>query len=59
MLTRREVSDELRRIGTKELSLIKEYLEDYERYFEINYGLRIASTRAESEELLRLRVFFG
>ena len=52
MLTRREVLDELGRIGIKEPSLIKEYLEDYERYLEINYGLRIASTRAESEELL-------
>jgi len=52
MLTRREVLNELRRIGIKEPFLIKEYLEDYEHYLEINYGLRIASTRVESEELL-------
>lgn len=50
MLTQREVFSELRRIGVKEPRLLKEYLEDYEYYMEINYGLKIATTRAESEE---------
>ena len=52
MLTRREVLNELRRIGIKEPSLLQEYLEDYEQYMEIRYGLKIATARAESEEKL-------
>jgi len=52
MLSRREVLNELRRIGIKEPSLLKEYLEDFEHYLEINYGLRIATARAKSEKIL-------
>ncbi len=49
MLTRREVFNELRRIGIREQSLLKEYFEDFEDYMEISYGLKIAPTKAESE----------
>jgi hypothetical protein len=52
MLTRREVLSELRRIGIKEPSLLKKYLEDFEHYVAINHGLKIASMRVESEEEL-------
>ncbi len=52
MLTRREVLKELRRIGIKEPSLLKEYLEDFEHYLEVNHGLRIATGGAESEKIL-------
>ncbi len=50
MLTRLEVLSELRRVGIKEPSLLKKYLEDFEHYMRINHGLKIAATRAESEE---------
>ena len=56
MLTRREVLNELRRIGIKEPSLLKAYLEDFEHYMEISYGLKIATTRAESEKRLFKRI---
>ena len=52
MLTRREVLNELRRIGIREPSLLKEYLEDFEHYMETSYGLKIATTMAESEKNL-------
>ncbi len=52
MLTRREVLNELRRIGIKEPSLLREYLEDFEHYMEVSYGLKIAAARAESEKKL-------
>ena len=52
MLTRREVLNELRRIGIKEPSLLKEYLEDFEHYMETTNGLKITTTRADSEEKL-------
>ncbi len=45
MLTRREVLNELRRIGIKEQSLLKEYLEDFEHYLEMSHGLKIAIER--------------
>ncbi len=52
MLTRREVFNELRRIGIKEQSLLQEYFEDFEDYMEISYGLKNASTKSESEKKL-------
>jgi len=52
MLTRREVLKELRRIGIKDSSLLKEYLEDFEHYLEINHGLRINTRSVESEKIL-------
>jgi len=38
MLTRQEILRELRRIGVKEPSLLKTYLQDFEHYMEINHG---------------------
>jgi hypothetical protein len=38
MLTRHEILRELRRIGVKEPSMLKAYLEDFEHYMEINHG---------------------
>jgi hypothetical protein len=52
MLTKREVLNELRRIGVKEASLLKEYFEDFEHYFRISHGLKIAATREESGGIL-------
>ena len=52
MLTRREILNELRRIGITEQSSVKEYLEDFEHYMEISHGLKITPTRAESEKKL-------
>ncbi len=50
MLTRLEVMSELRRVGIKEPTQLKKYLEDFEQYMRINHGLKIESTNAESEE---------
>jgi hypothetical protein len=50
MLTKREILDELRRIGIKEPSLLEKYLEDIKDYLEKNYGIKIPSARTESEE---------
>ena len=41
MLTRREVLAQLKRIGVKDPSLRKIYLQDFEKYMEMNYGLKI------------------
>jgi hypothetical protein len=41
MLTRREVLAQLKRIGVKDPSLRKIYLLDFEKYMEMNYGLKI------------------
>ena len=48
MLTRDEVLSELRRIGVKEPSLLKKYLDDFEYYMRVIHGLKIATTRAKS-----------
>ncbi len=50
MLTRDEVVDELRRIGIKEPSVLKKYLEDFEHYMRVFHGLTIATTKVASEE---------
>ena len=50
MLTRREVIAQLKRIGIKEPSLRKIYLQDFEKYMERNYGLKIGQ-----EEQIRLK----
>jgi hypothetical protein len=50
MLTRREVIAQLKRIGVRDPSLRKIYLRDFEKYMEINYGLRIGK-----EEKIRLK----
>ena len=50
MLTRREIIAQLKRIGVREPSLRKIYLRDFEKYMEINYGLKI-----EKEEKIHLK----
>ena len=40
MLTRREVLIELRRVGIKELSLLKRECRDFEEYVAVNYDMR-------------------
>jgi hypothetical protein len=50
MLTRRDILNELRRIGIKEPSLLNEYFEDIKHYLEINYGLKFSPTREQLEE---------
>ncbi len=41
MLSRRDVLIQLRRLGVKDQSLLKEYLRDFEKYMKNNYGLEI------------------
>ena len=41
MLTRREVLAQLKRIGVKDPSVRKIYLQNFEKYMEMNYGLKI------------------
>jgi hypothetical protein len=50
MLTRREILAQLRRIGIEDSSLRKIYLQDFEKYMEMNYGLKIGE-----EEKIRLK----
>ena len=50
MLTRREVLAQLKRIGVKDPSLRKIYLQDFEKYMEMNYGLKFGQ-----EEKIRLK----
>jgi hypothetical protein len=50
MLTRREILAQLKRIGIEDSSLRKIYLQDFEKYMEMNYGLKIGE-----EEKIRLK----
>jgi hypothetical protein len=50
MLTRQEVIAQLKRIGITDPSLREIYLQDFEKYMEINYGLKIGQ-----EEKFRLK----
>jgi len=50
MLTQRDVIAQLKRIGVKEPSLREIYLRDFEKYMEINYGLKIGK-----EEKIQLK----
>jgi hypothetical protein len=50
MLTRQEVIAQLKRIGITDPSLRKIYLQDFEKYMQINYGLKIGQ-----EEKFRLK----
>jgi hypothetical protein len=50
MLTRREVIAQLKRTGVRDRSLRKIYLRDFEKYMEINFGLKIGK-----EEKIRLK----
>ncbi len=45
MLTRREVLAQLKRIGVKDPSLRKIYLQDFEKYIGMDYGLKIRQKR--------------
>jgi hypothetical protein len=57
MLTRREVIAQLKRIGVRDPSLRKIYLQDFEKYMEMNYGLKIGKEekiRLKREERLKL-----
>ncbi len=45
MLTRKEIVNQLKRLGIKEPSLVKICLADFENYMERNYGLKIVRTR--------------
>jgi hypothetical protein len=45
MLTRREVLAQLKRIGIEAPSLRKIYFQDFEKYMEINYGLKIGQEK--------------
>ncbi len=58
MLTRREILHELRRIGVKEVSLLKEYLEDFEHYWELNYGLEMSREVGIAEDTIRIKMCF-
>jgi hypothetical protein len=50
MLTRREVIAQLKRIGIKDPSLRKFHLQDFEKYMERNYEMKIGQ-----EEKIRLK----
>ncbi len=50
MLTRREVLNELKRIGVKDPSLLKIYLKDFEEYMERNYSLNIMKMGEDSRK---------
>ena len=50
MLSRREVLVQLRRLGVKDISLLKAYLRDFERYMKKNYGLEITKKRTVGRE---------
>jgi len=50
MLTRREVIAQLKRIGVKDPSLLKNFPQDFEKYMQIDYGLKM-----EEEEKNRLK----
>ena len=45
MLTRRDVLSELRRMGVRKPSLLKNYLRDFERYIGTYYDFQISKTR--------------
>jgi hypothetical protein len=45
MLSRREVLIQLRGLGVKDLSLLKAYLRDFEKYMKKNYGLEVTKKR--------------
>ena len=50
MLTRRDVLNELKRMGVKKPSLLKSYLRDFERYIGTYYDFQISKTNKGSSE---------
>jgi hypothetical protein len=55
MLTRREVLVQLKTLGVKEVSLLKLYLRDIEKYMETNYGMRILKGKRQKDDLTGFR----
>jgi hypothetical protein len=53
MLSRREILTQLRDMGVKQQSLLKEYLRDFERYMKENYGLEVAKKREGKKKKAR------
>jgi hypothetical protein len=51
MLTRREVLIQLKTLGVREVSLLKLYLRDIEKYMETNYGMRILKRRKRKDDV--------
>ena len=45
MLTRRDILMELKRMGVKKPSLLKEYLRDFEKYIGRHYCFEISKTK--------------
>jgi hypothetical protein len=45
MLTRRDILNELKRMGVRKPSLLKSYLRDFERYIGIHYDFRISKAK--------------
>ena len=50
MLTRREILNQLKRVGVKELSRLKRNCRDFENYMAVNYDYEI--DRKENQNLL-------
>jgi len=53
MLTRREILIELKRLGIKELSLLKWHCRDFEHYMAVNYGFEIVQDAKKREPSFR------
>ena len=51
MLTRREVLIQLKTMGVKEVSLLKVYLRDIEKYMGTNYGIEIMKAKRQKADL--------
>ncbi len=45
MLSRREILEQLKKLGVRSQSLLKAYVRDFERYMKENYGLEVAKKR--------------
>ncbi len=45
MLTEREILNELRRIGIKDPSSLKNYSREFEQYMAVNYAMKIIKER--------------
>ena len=55
LLTRREVLIQLKTLGVKEISLLKFYLRDFEKYMGTKYGIEITKTKRQKADLLDFR----
>jgi hypothetical protein len=50
MLTRRDVLTELKRMGVKKPSLLKNYLRDFEKYIGTYYDFKITRTKKSVDQ---------